>query len=508
MIRERILLLLILLLAAFLIFFRIHANPPGLYIDEVAIGHNAASLLTNGKDEHGAFLPIWFKSFGDYKMPVYIYSVAGAMAVVGKNEFAVRLPSALSGIASILIVYFLVKNLLVLDKTLPLAVRKYLPLLSALLLSISSWHIHFSRGGFEANMGVAFFLLGVLFFVLFVKNKKARYLLMSIMFFLVSMYTYHSFRVAAPLAVFAGLSILYWKLPKMRSNISIAFILFIIGILPIAQFSMTKEGSERFAQTSAFSEYKVDSLQEQLLVYPMVYMKNLLSFFSLNFLFTNGDGNGRHQIASFGLLYLWQGIFLLFGLYALIRGRKSYFFYVLLGLILLSVIPAALSRPSPHSLRALLLAIPLIIIISLGAIVFFTSIKRYVKLYAGILVLLAFLEFVYVAHFYSYHYSKVNLLDWGAGYRDVVIESARIKDKYEKIYIDSKLSDIKTYYDFYGGGVTYEFVPQTWVKPKELADKKVLYIRPYYGAKEDPKIIKNIIFPNVNKDIFAQFWVL
>lgn len=503
---EKLLLFLMLLVASFLILFQIDRNPPGLYIDEVSIGHNAYKILTSGKDEYGVPYPIWFKSFGDYKMPVYIYSVSGAMALFGKNEFAVRFPSAVSGIASIVVVYFLVKNLLVLDKTFASVYKKYLPLLSALLLAISSWHIHFSRGGFEVNMGVFFYLLGALLFVLFVKEKRPLYLYSGVAFFLLSMYTYHSFRVAAPLTVLLSLGFVTLKFEKLRRSIIIAGIVFAIGIIPIFQFSLTKEGAERFAQTSAFSEYKVNSSLEKLAVYPMIYLKNFFSFFSLNFLFSNGDGNGRHQIASFGLFYLWEFIFFLFGIYTLAVKKKSYLFYIVVGMLILAVLPAALSRPSPHSLRPLLMVIPFTIIIAIGLIASLDPVKRYAKQAIAIICIVGLFEFFYVAHFYTQHYPKVNLLDWGAGYKDVVLESAAQKNKYPKIFIDSKLSDIRTYYDFYGDDVKYEFVAQDWVKPEKLKNTKVLYIRPYYGNKNEPKVIKNITFPNVNKDVFAQFW--
>lgn len=503
---EKIFLAIILFVASFLILFQIDRNPPGLYIDEVSIGQNAYKILTTGKDEYGVAYPLWFKSFGDYKMPVYIYSVAGAMALFGKNEFAVRFPSAVSGIASIVVVYLLVKNLLVLDKMLSSVYKKSLPLLSALLLAISSWHIHFSRGGFEVNMGVFFYLLGALLFVLFVKEKRPLYLYSGVAFFLLSMYTYHSFRVAAPLTVLVSFGFFYWKFRKLRNSIVIACIIFALGIVPIVQFSLTKEGAERFAQTSAFSEYKVNSPFEKLAVYPMIYLKNFFSFFSLNFLFSNGDGNGRHQIASFGLFYLWEFIFFLFGIYTLAVKKKSYLFYVIVGIILVAVLPAALSRPSPHSLRPLLMVVPFIVLIAIGLLSFLSVVKKYAKPAVFVILIVGLLELTYAAHFYTQHYPKVNLLDWGAGYKDVVLESATFKDRYPKIFIDSKLSDIQTYYDFYGEDIKYEFVGQDWVKPENLTNKKVLYIRPYYGNKNEPKVIKNITFPNVNKDVFAQFW--
>ena len=106
----------IVVLGAILRFFWLGANPPGLYWDEVSLGWNGYSVLKTGIDEHGRFLPIdTFFAFGDYKPPLYIYAVVPSIWLFGLNEFAVRVPSAVSGTALILVAYFLVKVLLRFD---------------------------------------------------------------------------------------------------------------------------------------------------------------------------------------------------------------------------------------------------------------------------------------------------------------------------------------------------------------------------------------------------------
>lgn len=71
-----ILLLSIFVFAFILRFYKLGEIPNGLYQDETAIGYNAYSILNIGKDEYGKDFPLYFKSFGDWKLPVYIYSTA------------------------------------------------------------------------------------------------------------------------------------------------------------------------------------------------------------------------------------------------------------------------------------------------------------------------------------------------------------------------------------------------------------------------------------------------
>src|SRR5947208_1068171 len=79
-------------------FFQLGVNPPSLDWDEASMGYNAYSILKTGADEYGNALPLSFRSFDDYKPPVYIYLTVPAIAIFGLNEFAVRLPAAVIGV--------------------------------------------------------------------------------------------------------------------------------------------------------------------------------------------------------------------------------------------------------------------------------------------------------------------------------------------------------------------------------------------------------------------------
>lgn len=84
--------LITIVICAFLVrIYSLNNNPAGLFCDEAAIGFNAYSVLTTGRDEHGAWFPFFFQSFGTYRTPVPIYSNVPFILIFGLNEFSVRL---------------------------------------------------------------------------------------------------------------------------------------------------------------------------------------------------------------------------------------------------------------------------------------------------------------------------------------------------------------------------------------------------------------------------------
>ena len=109
--RKTFLLFSIFLLGFILRFWQLGVNPPSLDWDEVSLGYNAYSLLKTGKDEYGTFMPLSIRSFGDFKPPLYTYLTIPVVSIFGLNEFSTRFISALFGSLSVVIGYFLIKEL-------------------------------------------------------------------------------------------------------------------------------------------------------------------------------------------------------------------------------------------------------------------------------------------------------------------------------------------------------------------------------------------------------------
>jgi 4-amino-4-deoxy-L-arabinose transferase-like glycosyltransferase len=106
----------ILLALIFLVFivtrvYKITTIPSSVYWDEASIGYNAFAITTDLKDEWGNFLPLHFRAFGEFKLPVYIYSVASFVKLFGLNEYSVRLPAVIYSLGTLFVVYLLSKKI-------------------------------------------------------------------------------------------------------------------------------------------------------------------------------------------------------------------------------------------------------------------------------------------------------------------------------------------------------------------------------------------------------------
>jgi len=184
-------------------------NPPHLTPDEAALGYNAYSILKTGRDEYGELFPVIFKSFGDFKPGLYVYATVPFVAVFGLNEWAVRLPSALAGIIAVWLIYKIILLLFAEQKSqLPTTNYHLLASVSAAMLAVSPWHIHFSRGAWEVNLALTLTLTGIYFFL---KSRlNIRYLMPASIFFASTLIAYQGAKLST-LIVLVILGLVFWK---------------------------------------------------------------------------------------------------------------------------------------------------------------------------------------------------------------------------------------------------------------------------------------------------------
>jgi hypothetical protein len=195
----------------------------------------------------------------------------------------------------------------------------------------------------------------------------------------------------------------------------------------------------------------------------------------------------------------------------MIKNYKTNIAKIIVLLLVVAPIPAAFARPSPHALRSLVLVIPLIIIVTLGLIKLWENKKRWSYATIVLLFFFAIFEFSQYMHLYYVHYPMITALDWGAEYKQLVTEATKQQKKYDYIVINTSLYNPE-YIQFYNNKLVYQYVENSWQKPQAWEGKKVLYINSpeekynKYLKKIPHKQVTDIHYPNLNNDIFAEFW--
>ena len=327
------LLFLILVLAALVRLLFLNNAPAALNWDEVSHGYNAYSILKTGRDEWESLFPISnFRAYGDYPLPLNLYLTIPFIAIFGLNEFSIRLPHALLGVLTVVATYFLGWGL---------TKSKKISLLSALLVAIEPWGLFLSRFVVQSNLSVFFLTASLAAF--FNRNKNPYLVPLSVLFLGLTLYSYHTTRIVAPILLIAGLLIykksiweIFQKYPKTKL-LSAAILLVLFVPLPFLLLRPEATARSRFTfiinegAISKIIELRQQSkLPEELkrLVYnrPTYFISkfagNYINYFSPKFLFSEGGTQYQFSVPGKGLLYPSGLAFFYLGLYLIIGNNQ------------------------------------------------------------------------------------------------------------------------------------------------------------------------------------------
>jgi len=462
----------IFLLAFGLRFYQLGQVPFGLNQDETAIGYNAFSLLETGRDEHGERWPLYFKSFGDYKLPIYIYLTAISVKLLGLTGWAVRLPSAFFGSLTVVLVYFLLR-LMTKDK--------WLPLLTTLFLAINPWHLHYSRAAFEVSLCLFLFVLGALFFQIAFQKKKNFAFLLGVTSFLFVIYAYNLTRMLAPMLLLIFLIYHRSAIKKLpRKIIYLTLGLTLIILIPFLATLFSPGGIFSAGGTLIFSSAVIQAkfleFRSYLISLPFFfsslffnrwsqslwqYLLNLASYLSIDFFFISGSSHGSHGIGNFGQFYLFELPLIILGILTIIKKKPEWFFpFAWWGGATIAV--ASLTREAPQATRSFFLILPCALLSAYGLLAFLDWTKKqktWLIRFGSLAILLAIGVYSLVFYFTSY-YVRFPILYaplWRAADQELALYLQTRTTEGKKVIIDDSLGLVYTSLLFYQAYSPEEF---------------------------------------------------
>ncbi len=416
-------------LAAVLRLASLPTAPSSFSVDEASYAYDAYSILETLRDRYGAFLPLFVRALDDYRESLFIYLMVPFLKVFGLNELAARLPSALIGIVTVAIAYFLTQELF----------NQKTALVASLLLAISPWHIFFSRISFRAILFPCLFCLALFLFLRSLKNPK--FLPLSAVTFALSLHTYPSARAFVPLFLLGSVALFWQHLWKNRKQTLLAAAIFLPIFIFLVSFWITPEGMARANETGLESN-------------PFKIIVNYLSYFNPLYLFVRGDINPRRSVSTVGVgeLHLFEVVTVVAGLWFLWKapGKER---NILLLWLLLYPIPGALTEPA-HAIRSMVGA-PLFAIISAFGLcglierISERTLKKYSIFLAAFLVAASLAVFLnaYFLHYSTYTIPRVSR-NWPYGMRQAITYAET--SSYPCVLVSDRFWRPNLYILFYG----------------------------------------------------------
>jgi len=342
------LLLAVSLLVSVSYFYDIPRNPVGFFVDEASIAYNAHSIAQQGKDEYGYTFPLYFRAFGEYKSPVYVYVLAAVFRITGPSVLVARFLSGVMGLVAAILIGLLGFRL---------SRKRIVGLLLFLFATLTPWLFEISRLVFEVALLPVLLAAFLLLLSRAAKRERWSWQIVAGLGVLLGLMVY-SYSVGRMLAPIFAIGLVFFAGRRRWRNVVLTWIVFGVTLVPLAVFTVRHPGalSERFK----FVTYvKPENTSSEIAIR---FVQNYLGNFSPRSWLIKGDPEPRHHLPGMGSLLFGVAALSLLGFcVVLLRHRGDRWWrYILFGLFV-SPIPASLTLDHFHTLR--LIALPIFLMV-------------------------------------------------------------------------------------------------------------------------------------------------
>ncbi len=448
-----LILIAVIVLAAILRFWDLTGNPPGLNWDEVSHSYNAYSLLKTGRDQWGQAFPFPnFRAYGDYPTVLNLYMTVPAVAILGPTDFAARFPHALLGVLSCLLIftaaYYWSKH-------------KCLSLFAAFLYAVSPWTLFPSRAVFQSNWSVFLLTLGLALYF-------SRHKLHSLWIFMLSLLAYHNTRIFIPMI----LPFVVYPLRKNLQQLTAGILVFLLSVILLLSpevrarnswVGIVDSGAIAYLEQSRNLSKLTPELSRLIYNRPVYFVsklaKNYFGYFSPQFLFFKGGTQYQFSVPGFGLINPVLAPFFYLGVIVFIKRRQ----YLLLAWLVLSPLPAAITRDPYAVIRSTTMLPVIVLAVSAGLLYVSGFLKRrwHTLFWSTFLVL-----FSLSGYYYSYFkdYPRDFSRDWQYGYKQLVEYIKPKFSEYDRIVITKYYAEPHEYVLWY-----WPWDPAAYLQDKMLS---------------------------------------
>lgn len=290
---------------------------------------------------------------------LYFFVQSFFLRVLGPTIFGLRLSSVLAGTLSVLVAYLLVRRLF----------NVRLALVTAALLAVYNFHIHFSRVALNNIFDAVSAPLTLLLLYVGLESRRALYFALAGMVMGLGIYFYHGARLIPIIVAVFALYLLITERKLIVQNL-VNFVWFVLGALavvgPLLDFFYLHPNDfmARLTQRGIFQSGWFDNqVQGGRAAGEIMLEQFRRSFLAFNWVPdpTNWFGTGEP------LLDPLSGMFFVFGsVYGIMQSRKKNYALMVIWLVLGIFFGSTLLENPPTSPSYVILTVPAIFLVALG----------------------------------------------------------------------------------------------------------------------------------------------
>jgi 4-amino-4-deoxy-L-arabinose transferase-like glycosyltransferase len=406
--KEIITLVLILLFSLFIRLIWLSSFPTGITNDELHFVLNAKSIILNFSNLANNWNPLSLKTIpGETSSELSFLLLSPIVGWLPLNLFTARLPGAIFGTLTVLVLYLLVKKI-----TNP-AIAVFVSFLAA----INPWFVYFSRTAFDAPLAVFFILLSI---YLLISDKKILLITFSVIF---AFYSYIGTKILIFPFIFITSAFIYFTGNHQALKKLILINVFTLALSLNYGFTLLNhESGNRTGEIISFSDPKIvldvnqgRQFSQSPGIFKLIFnnkilttanfsFSKLLNSFSPNLLFLKGDETFTGSLWKQGYFYSIEFFTIILGLVFLFLKYRPVF-WLLVSLLILSPLPETIRKDiiPAYALHAAF-QYPLLTILSGTGLYYLFSLKnKYFKYLLVLIILFNFLRF-FNLYFFEYPY--------------------------------------------------------------------------------------------------------
>jgi hypothetical protein len=362
-------------------------NPPGFIRDEASIAYDAYAIAHTGRDVDGAVMPLYFRSFDDYKSPIFVYVLAGVFRATGPHPEVARGTAAVVVLAAVLVL-----GLLAWRRTR----SRYVALATVALAGLLPWLFELGRVAYETCAEPCVLALALVLVDRAYRgtgSPRSRGVAVGLALGALA-YTYAGARLLSPLLAVA----LVVFVRRGRSWVLWAWGAYAATLVPLLVYALRHPGAltARYEATTFITSKLSFATIVRTAVSNYVHDANLWHWVSA--------GDPRPYVHVWGAGQLFAAIVVLAaaGVVELVRTRRDdrFGWFVVIAL-LLAPVPAALTEDRYYALR--LVPVPvLLVVLAIPGLELLARLRRPIALAAAtVLAVSVAAQLVWFVHVYE-----------------------------------------------------------------------------------------------------------